>query len=359
MMKPAAFHISLFLFSIACGFVLLSSGCQMGYLVGSAYSQADLLRRRVPIEEALRDSKISEEHKRKLELVQAARAFAENTIGLAITGNYKTFVQLDRPYVTYVVSAAAKNELEHHYWNYPIVGSLPYKGFFDPDSANAEARSLSSQGFDVFVRGVSAYSTLGWFKDPILSSMLDYRDYDLVNTIIHETTHATVFVKSEADFNESLASFFGNKGTVAFYEQREGKNSPTIAVIHKDAHDETVFGEFISKELDELDKWYKERKGQTIAEDVRKARLKEIQTRFVEIVRPKLQLADSYKSFEKAELNNARLLTYRLYMKDLDDFEVMFQKLGSDFRRMLKFCKTLESESDPKGALARAAHGSN
>jgi predicted aminopeptidase len=351
-MKRARFFSSCLLGTLS---VVALSGCQMPYLIKSAYSQADLLRRRVPIDEALKNESLTEQQKAKLKLAVDARVFAEKELGLKATENYTSYVQLDRPFVTYVVSAAPKNELTHHLWRYPVVGSLPYKGFFNPDDAKEEADKLKAEGLDVYVRGVSAYSTLGWFRDPILSSMLVYRDFELVNTVIHETVHATVYIKSEADFNERLATFIGHKGTELFYAQREGIDGTGIREMSADAHDERLFSEFISRELDQLEKWYGERKDTSIAEDARHARLREIQERFVAEVRPKLKLAASYKNFETAELNNARLLTFRLYLQDLSDFEAVFKKLGESFPKMLSFCKSLEKEDDPQLALAKAA----
>jgi predicted aminopeptidase len=331
------------------------SGCQIGYLFKSAYSQVDLLNRRVPIEKALKDPRLSEEQKRKLKLAEEARIFAGTSLGLAKTKSYSTFVQLDAPYVTWVVSASEKNELKHYLWRYPFVGSMPYRGYFEPNGAKEQAKEMKEKGYDTYIRGVTAYSTLGWFRDPILSSMLDYKDYDLVNTIIHETTHATVFIKSEADFNERLASFIGMKGTEAFYAAREGTDSATLKRMHADQEDDKLFGEFISKELDSLDKWYAERKGKAIPEDERQARLKSIQERYVSELKPKLNDKDGFKGFEKAEINNARLMTYRLYFEDLSQFEAVFQKLGNSFPKMLEFAKSLEDSKDPVADLAKRA----
>jgi predicted aminopeptidase len=331
------------------------AGCQITYIVKSAYSQADLLRRRIPLEQALKDPVLNEEQKRKLELALAARQFAEKDLGLKATLNYTTYVQLDRPYVTYVVSAAERNELKVYNWRYPLLGALPYKGFFDPAEAATEAARLEQQGYDTYVRGVSAYSTLGWFRDPILSSMLRYKDYNLVNTVIHETVHATIYIRSEADFNERLATFFGNKGAEAFYLSREGKNGKTLKAMVDDNHDDGLFSAFISKELDLLRQWYEERKAAPVSDGIRAARFREIQDRFRTEVRPRMRSANSYKSFETEELNNARLLTYRLYYENLDDFEAVFEKLGGDFHKMLDFCKSLEKSNDPKEDLARAA----
>jgi predicted aminopeptidase len=331
------------------------SGCQIGYLMKSAYSQAELLRRRVPIEEALKDPRLTAEQKRKLRLAEDAHHFAETDLGLAHTMNYTSYVQLDAPYVTWVVSASAKDELKHYLWKYPLVGEMPYKGFFDPEGARAQADELKADGLDTYIRGVSAYSTLGWFRDPVLSSMLVYKDYDLVSTIIHETTHATVFIKSEADFNERLAEFIGQKGAEAFYLKREGPDGATLKKMRDDLEDEQLFGDFISRELKSIEAWYSERKGTPIPEEVRLARLKEIQTRFAAELKPKLRDPNGFSRFEKADLNNARLLTYKLYFQDLSQFQKVFDKLGHDFKKMLEFCRGLEKSKDPVADLAKAA----
>lgn len=340
--------------AVGLGIPLLPA-CQTSYLIKSAYSQANLLRQRIPLEEALVSPQLSAEQKRKIQLAQKASEFAEKELGLKSTQNYTTYVQLDGPYVTYVVSGAYKNELKHYLWSYPLVGSMPYKGFFDPDSAKKEAALLTQQNLDTFVRGVTAYSTLGWFKDPLLSSMLEYRDFDLVNTIIHETVHATVFIKSEAEFNESLATYIGNIGTEEFYKKTEGQQSSTITAMKADAQDEILFSSFINEEIASLEKWYTDRKSQEIPEAERMARLREIQTRFGKVIRPKLKLQESYKNFETVELNNARLLTYKMYLNDFQQFEAVFNRLGRDFKKMIDFCKGLEKAQDPKAELAKAA----
>lgn len=341
---------------IALAFALgpLLSACQINYIVKSAVSQTELLMSRVPIEKALDDPKVSDEEKRKLRLAQDARRFAETELGLKKTKNYTSYVHLDRPYVTYVVSAAPRTELTHHLWRYPMVGRLPYRGYFNEKDAKEEAKELKAKGLDTFVRGVSAYSTLGWFRDPILSSMLLYKDHDLVNTIIHETVHATLYISSEADFNERMATFIGNKGTELFYRKLEGDNGPTLQAIHRDNEDDRLFSQFISEELTKLEAWYGERAGQAIEENARQERFTEIRQHFSSQLKPRLG-EDSYRGFEKGELNNARLLTYKLYFEDLSDFEAMFHKLGDNFGAFLAFCKTLEDVKEPTKYLAEKA----
>jgi predicted aminopeptidase len=333
------FSFAVFLFSL--------SGC---YYVKQGYSQLSLLSSRIPVEEALQDPTLSEEEKRKLRLAQDVRVFAEEKLGLKPTGNYTSFVKLDRPYVTYVVSAAPKWELRHHRWWFPIVGSVPYKGFFSEKDAKEEEADLREEGLDTYLRGVSAFSTLGWFRDPILSSMLRYRDEDLVNTLIHETVHATLYIKSNADFNERLAVFMGNWGTELFYREKEGPASKTVAEQKLENDDEKLFAEFISKELSLLEGWYKDVKESERNEEARQARLKEIQSRFESELRPRMK-TKAYESFPKQQLNNARLLIYKTYLQDLSAFEKLAAKLNWDFRRFLDEVKTLEKHPEPEKGL--------
>jgi predicted aminopeptidase len=347
----AILRLSLSRIVLLLGLCWALSGCQTGYLIRSAASQAQILMARVPIDEALKDPKLSAEQKRKLKLAVQAHEFAQTTLGLKKNRNYTSYVQLDRPYVSYVVSASEKNELKHYLWNYPIVGSLPYKGFADKKRADEEAAELKSQNLDVVVRGVSAYSTLGWFNDPVLSSMLTYKDHELVGTIIHESVHATIYIKSKADFNERLAVFIGNLGTEKFYEATEGKDSPTLKIINAENEDEKLFSVFISREIKALEAWYNERKGSKIDEELRQKRLKEIQTHFEAELKPQLK-TDSYIHFGTLELNNARLLNYKLYIQDLSVFERAFNKMGQNFPKFLDFCKSLESQKDPEGYLS-------
>lgn len=309
------------------------------------------------IEQALKDPRLSEDEKRKLTLAMEAIEFAEKNLGLNRTENYRTYVHLDRPYVTYVVNAAYRNELKPYKWWFPIVGSVPYKGFFSPDEAKEEASKLEAKGYDTHVRGVSAYSTLGWFSDPLLSSMLRYKDHELVETIIHETVHATIYIKSHADFNERLAVFVGRKGALEFYKHKEGPNGPTLRLMEEELEDERLFTNFIAKELKSLEAWYEKKKNETIPEETRNERFQEIIARFEAEVRPRLKLPDRYKGFAGSRLNNAVLLNYRLYFENLDDFEAAFSRLGGDFKKLLEFCKSLENAKDPKLELEKAARG--
>lgn len=303
------------------------------------------------MEKALGDSRLTDEQKRKLKLAQEARVFAEANLGLKHTDNYSTYVHLDRPYVTYVVTAAPRQELQTYKWWFPVVGSVPYKGFFNPEKAKLEAEAMRARGYDAFVRGVSAYSTLGWFSDPLLSSMLSYKDHDLVDTIIHETVHATIYIRGHAEFNERLAVFIGHKGAEEFYRAKEGAESPTLKLMVGENEDDKLFSDFMAKEIKALKEYYEKNREVKIPEEERQAHFGAIKARFVAEVRPRLKIADSYRGFENSEINNARLVNYSLYNDNMGDFERAFAKLGRDFKKMLEFCKSLEKADDPEVAL--------
>lgn len=326
-------------------------GCQLDYLVQSAYNQSKILRARKPIEKVLADPHVDDETKRKLRLVLEVKKFSEDKLGLASNRNYLTYVALDRDAVTYVLQVAPFNELTHYEWDYPIVGKMPYRGYFNKDSAKEEAKKFPADKWDTYIRGVGAYSTLGWFHDPVLSSMLKYTDHELVDTIIHETVHANIYIKNHADFNERLAMFMGGVGMKQFYSEKEGTDSKTLKDVAAEEADEKLFSEFISRELDDLKIWYKTHK--TFSADEKKSRLAEIQTRFTRQVKPKLK-SDDYSRFAQLKLNNALLLTYQTYMYDLSDFQKIFDKKNHDYKAMLDFCKSLEKSPDPEKALKAA-----
>lgn len=336
------------------------TGCHAGYLIKSAWSQADLLLSRDSIEEILnspeKDRALNPEDLKKLRLALEAKSFGERVLGLKKNGNYSSFVHLDRPYVSYIVSAAAKDRLEPHLWTFPIVGAVPYKGYFNPDDAKEEAKSLKEKGLDTYVRGATAYSTLGWFDDPVLSSMLRYSDYDLVNLIIHESVHATLYIKSQADFNERLATFIGDIGAELYFKEKEGAKSPTLIAAAAERQDDKAFSAFISKEIDRLKSWYPLQSAETPGfDELKKNRLAEILAAFEKDLAPKLGNGKYRerlrRDLDPARLNNASLLAWKTYVYDMSDFDVTFEKMKRDPLKFMEFAKSLEKSKDPEADL--------
>ncbi|MBX9766303.1 MAG: aminopeptidase [Bdellovibrionales bacterium] len=339
--------IPLFQCALISGMIALS-GCQVTYLLKSGIGQTNLLRKRIPIETLLGKPDLDPVKKAKLLLVQDVRKFAEDQLGLKTTKNYTTFVELDRPYVSWTVSAAPKWEMKHHLFWFPVVGSLPYKGYFSEDDAKAEAEELKLQDMDISVRGVSAYSTLGWTSDPILSSMLKMEDHDLVELIIHETVHTTLYISSAADFNERLASFIGELGAKKYYESK--RDHARIEKIQESSHDTKIFSEFISGEIKKLEAQYNAKS--IPSESDRQLAFEGIKERFKTEALPKMS-SNAFQGFLNRPLNNAVLLGYKTYWMDLSDFEAAFERQGRNFPKFLAFCKTLENEKDPEAAIRK------
>ena len=329
--------------------VFSSLGCQLGYFAHSAYHQSILVNSREPIDKVLRGTSLTEEQKNKLRLVQEVKAFGESELGLKASRNYTTFVQLDSPYVTYIVQAAYALELKPYLWSFPFVGDVPYKGYFVKAMAEDEAATFDKTKYDTYVRGVSAYSTLGWFQDSVLSTMLRYDDYELAETIIHETVHTTLFIKSAAEFNERMATFMGQEGMKLFYQHKLGDNSKALEKAEQDTHDQKLFSQFITREVQDLKRWYEAGKGKITPAD-KTARLQALQQRFLSEVKPNLQ-THGYREFEKGRLNNALLLAYQTYEYSLEDFQKLFDHYHHDFKQTLAYLKTLERDPKPAQTL--------
>lgn len=333
---------------------LFLTSCQMTYYLNSAYQQAKLLNKKEPIEKVVKRKSLDPKTKQKLELVLEARQFAINDLGLTKTRNYTSFVQMDRDAVTYVVQAAPAYELKHHLWHFPVVGSMPYKGYFDKADADQEANKFRQKNYDVYLRGVSAYSTLGWLEDPLYSPMLQYKEHDLVETIIHEITHATIFIKSSADFNERLATFVGNEGMIQFYEKKEGVNSPTVALAKKEMADLKVFSQFLSQQIPELKTFYQTQDFLKLNDSEKKIakekKIAQIKQQFKIQVLPKLK-TEAYKNFLQVDLNNARLLSYQTYIQDLSLFEKVFEKKNRSIQDFMEVMKSFRASKNPEQAL--------
>lgn len=334
----------------------LLSSCETGYLIKNSYYQLQLLNQRKPIETILLQDQLSGEEKRKLNLAQEAKTFAEEKMGLTATKNYTSYVPLEGKYLSYVVSAAEKWKLQPIQWYFPITGTVPYKGFFKESQAEAFEQELLQTNVDTYRRGVSAFSTLGWFDDPIYSSMLNYQDEDLVNTIIHETVHATIYIPSSADFNERLATFLGNQGTLEFYRQKEGPESPTVKRILDNNLDEALFAEFISTEIINLELWYPTI--QSHDENLRQKKFQQIQSDFLSKIQPKMK-TKHFQNFSKIPLNNARILALKTYIMDQKDFESVFKKMNNNFHTFLEKMKSLKNKKKPEEILKTWAHATS
>ncbi|HAA13900.1 MAG TPA: aminopeptidase [Cytophagales bacterium] len=236
--------------------VLLLFGDLIRYGLGQAQGQFHILLNARPVAEVIADSTTSEHIRERLLLAEEIREYAMQNLGLAQSENYTTFFDQEGKDLMFVVAACEPFALEAKRWSFPIIGSFPYKGYFDSTKAQTEAEMWRQAGYDVRVRVAGGWSTLGYFKDPILSKMLDRSEGALAEVIIHELTHATIFVKDSVEFNENLATFIGERGAELFLAERYGENSPQLVSYTSGQENGRVFANHILRGAQRLDSLY-------------------------------------------------------------------------------------------------------
>lgn len=199
------------------------------YGIGQLRGQLNIIWNARPVAEVMQDPSFPDSLKTKLTLIQEIQRFAIDSLGISESDNYTTIYDQKGKPILWVVTACEPYALKPHEWDFPVLGSVPYKGFFDSLKAGQEEKIWKDQGLDTDIGTVAGWSTLGWFKDPILSSMLYRPPGRLANLIIHELTHGTLFIKDNVEYNENLADFVGDEGAKLFLIQKYGKDSPEYA----------------------------------------------------------------------------------------------------------------------------------
>ena len=329
-------------------------GCDITYLAHSACSEVRLLWNRRPISAVLDKSDLSTPVRSKLEMVLQVRHFAADNLGLNVGGAYNTVTQVDRSAVTWVLMAAEPDQLSPYTWYFPIVGSVPYKGYFNKAAAQAAAASLEAQGLDTFIRPAVAFSSLGYFNDPLLSNLLGLDHVVLAGVIIHELFHRTYFLASDAMFDESAANYVGSRGAVAFFDQLKGPQSEEAAAARSVLASDMKFGEFLEHEESKLEALYYSGKPRAEILKHRTALFHQIQTDYTKL-KPQLSGMDRF-DLDKVKLNNAVLINYQLYFHNLDDFAALDALHQCDLRATIESIISLAkgSPEDPFGAIRKA-----
>lgn len=299
-------------------FATFLPGC---YYVQAAKGQWDLTRKREPIAEVLAAEDTSPELAARLRLVQEARQFSIDELGLPDNQSYRTYADIERDYVVWNVFAAPEFSMEAKTWCFPVAGCVSYRGYFSKEDAQREARRLADEGYDVAVGGVAAYSTLGRFEDPLLSTMMSWDDTRLVGVLFHELAHQVLYVKGDSGFNESFATAveeFGvrrwldahkDAGEVEKYRQRRQLRQDLMALV-AEARD-TLQAVYESAVSDDEKREIKSKRLARLAADV--AVVLEASGR-------------DPSSWLSGELNNARLVSMTLYEGRLPEFRALFDK---------------------------------
>jgi len=331
------------------------SACSPIYILRAGMAEAKILSRRRPIADVVADPATRPVTREKLRLVLAVRTFAARIVGLRTGESYTTYSWVDRDTLLLVLQAAPKLAFREYTWWFPIVGRVPYKGYFDFGKARDDAHALEKQGYDVWLRPSSAFSTLGYFNDPLLNTILGYDDIDLANTVIHELTHNTLYVPSQISFNESLANFVGAHGAIDYFCSLEGEGSRHCDLARRRWHDDLVYGRFLSDLVERLKAVYARSELPPATRlAMRDSVFQDARARWNAQVEPTL-VSDQYHGWgRRATLNNAALIARRIYFDRLDVFEAAYARTGGELRTFVRLVKdAVKGQKDAYAAVAR------
>jgi predicted aminopeptidase len=322
---------------IACGGVaLLTAATRTGrYLVRAAWEEGKILRARRSITALVRDSTTDAVTRGKLQLVLEARAFAAESLGLPAKDAFTKYTQLESDTLVLVLSGAARDTLAPVTWWFPVVGRVPYKGFFSAAAARRDERRLNARGFDTYLRPAPAFSTLGFFNDPLLSTTLSADSADVANTVIHELTHNRYYAAGAATFNESFATFVGARGAAAFFRSRG--DTANASRCDRRWEDQRRLGAFWMRVQDSLTAAYAAHpgaSGRAARLAVRDSVYAWARRQLVDSVGPQLLTYPEWYA-SRVRLDNAALLARRVYLTDLGRFDAVWEAAGRDLRKAI------------------------
>jgi predicted aminopeptidase len=319
------------------------------YVSRAGFEEISILQNREPIARLAADPSTDPAVRQALRLVLQSRDYAAS-LGLDAKQTYTTYSDVGRDTLLLVLQAAPKDCICPHTWKYPIVGQIPYKGFFDFKAAQREADRLTAQGYDVYLRPSGAFSTLGWFNDPLLSTALSRDSVELAATVFHEIAHNTLYVKSATPFNESFAQFVGYRSAESFFASQS--DSANARQASDRLHDEMVLGEFYAALIARLDSLY--------ATEPDSAALDRGRAEAAGWAREQLlgPVGARFRSFHLGTLperpiNNARLIGATLYRTRLDLFDRWFERHGHDVRESVRGLERLVRGAEGDTAFAR------
>ncbi len=333
---------NLLLLLLFSGTIILLPGCyvlKQGMFLAHYQSHAE------DIGTILQRDDIDSKTRAFLEEVLSIKRFAREHLGLEDNKNYSRYVYTERNYLVDVVTACAADSFTPYTWKFPIVGEVPYKGFYQKKDAERLAKRLRKEGYDVWVRQVDAFSTLGYFTDPIYSFMEEYPTYYLADLIIHEQTHATIYIKDQTQFNEELATFIGGKGALAYIEYSKGTANQTETDIFRIEKDREQFLSMIRDLYTRLNIIY--------TSSLEKTKKLQEKNHIISSFQDNLQKnyksyfsTDTYRYIADMKLNNAHIISWNIYVRDLSLYDTVYEALDGN---LLRFVETISKVKDYSG----------
>ncbi len=291
-----------------------------------------------PLEHFLNDPNYPDSLKDKIRLIEEIKQFAYDSLGIYPSKNYtKMYDQQGEPGM-YVVTACEPFALRPYKWSFPIVGEFSYKGYFKKRKAIKEANELKEDAYDTDIGEVNAWSTLGWFKDPVMSSMLQKSEGQLARLLIHELTHGTIFVKNDVQFNENLASFIGDKGAILFLENKYGKDSEVMKAYLGELSDLTKIRAHMHRAADELKTFYESNKNSPSIE-IKKNKIQKILSDMDTLSLSSFRKVKAIQA-QSDSINNTFFTDFLMYREDQKELESIFKEdFQSDFNKYFDHLK--------------------
>ena len=331
---------------IPCFCALLLVIWPFGYYFQAIHGEFQLLAHRHSIDKLIANPRTSPDLKQQLMLVQQLRAFAKSELKLPVDGNYDKYADIHRKDVVWDVQASPEFSLAPKVWRYPFVGSLAYRGYFSEKAARRYGDSLARQGFDVYVDGVEAYSTLGWFKDPLLNTLIDETEPELAELLFHELAHKRVFASGDTDFNEAYATTVGQEGTRLWLRSKGA--SELLTKYNAAIEHDRQFVHLVLSTRGRLTKLYGDSVGKVPLEQLRrdKQRVFDDLRRQYEELKASWGGYSGYDNWFAHDLNNAKLNTVANYYDYLPGFQRLLQENGGDIGNFNLAAERLSKEPE-------------
>lgn len=318
-------------------------GCDTIHYYGQAiHGQAAIISKRQPISRVLRNTDSPENLKTKLRHILNIRQFASQSLSLPTGKNYLTYVNLSRPFVIWNVFASPEFSFASKAWRYPIVGRATYRGYFSENSARKYAEKLDKKNWDIYIGPVTAYSTLGWFNDPVLSTIINRSEASLARIIFHELAHQVLYVNSDTTFNESFAT------TV----EQEGIRRWAKATGHPRAYDEYLLARKRQQTFTALVLSYRNRLNKLYRQDIPDPKKRSIKKQLIASLRSDYQQVKKqwggytgYDDWFETPINNAKINTVATYHELVPAFNQLLLKSGGNLKRFYESCRKLADKS--------------
>ncbi len=317
--------------TFACAAMLGLQGCSLSYYAQSINGHLDILAASQPIEKLIDHPSNSTELNQNLELARDIRQFAIDRLSLPDNGSYRNYVDTGRDFVTWSVFAAPELAPGVRTWCFPVVGCVPYRGYFSKEAAVRFAQQVRKEGFDVHVGGVPAYSTLGLTRDPLLNTMLLYGESYLAGVIFHELSHQRVYVENDTEFNEAFAVSVEEAGTVAWLKHRGQTGELGQVFAARKRNDD--FLRLVAGTQDELTKIFTSGKSDAEKRDSKKAAIERLRARYRHVKATKWNGYRGYDEWFDAPINNAKLATVGVYNNLVPAFSRLLKICSGDYER--------------------------